>query len=121
MEKDKLLNELKKFAGTESYYKSTFNKMLLTEGIHFLRENAKCYWLIDIIESVQHIEKIKKNTDFIVWIIEKKGKGAMISAWNDTPYKSDLLYKQEIFYTDFPLEQLEFYQCGNILLLKSEY
>jgi hypothetical protein len=122
MEGEQLLNELQKFSGTEHYYTSTFRRLLVTDGIHFLRESANCYWLIDIVESVQHLSKIKDNSSFIVWKIEKKdADSAIVSAWNDTPYESELLYRQEIVYTDFPLKDFEFYQCDTVLLLKSEY
>jgi hypothetical protein len=123
MESSELINELQKFSGTEHYYTSTFKTLLLTDGIHYLREQANCYWLIDIVESVQHLNNIKHNASFIVWKIakHKDSDKATVTAWNDTPYDSDLLYKQEIGYTDFPLEDLEFYQCDNVLLLKSEY
>ncbi len=122
MESNQLLVELEKFTGTEHYYTSTFRKLLLTDGIHYLREQANCYWLIDIVESVQHLNNIKNNSSFIVWKIEKhESDKATVTAWNDTPYSSDLLYKQELAYTDFLLDDFEFYQCGNVLLLKSEY
>ncbi len=122
MNNENLLHELKHFRGTENYYTSTFRKLLLTDGVHFLREKANCYWLIDIVESVQHFEKIKDNASFIVWKIEKQDTDkATVTAWDDTPHKSKLLYKQELVYTDFPLKEFEFYQCGNVLLLKSEY
>ncbi len=122
MESKQLLNELQKFSGTEHYYTSTFKRLLLTDGIHYLREQANCYWLIDIVESVQHLNNIKHNDAFIVWKIEKhESDKATITAWADTPYRSDLLYKQELEYTDFLLEDFEFYQCSNVLLLKSEY
>ena len=122
MESNQLLSELQRFSGTENYYTSTFRRLLLTDGVHFLRESANCYWLIDIVESVQHLPKIKDNSSFIVWKIEKQDTNrATVTAWDDTPHKSRLLYKQELVYTDFPLKEFEFYQCGNVLLLKSEY
>lgn len=122
MEINQLLSELQKFSGTENYYTSTFQTLLLTDGVHFLRESANCYWLIDIVESVQHLEKIRNNSSFIVWRIEKQDTDkATVSAWSDIPHKSELLYSQELVYTDFPLKEFEFYQCGDVLLLKSEY
>jgi len=118
-----LLNELNNFSGTTCYYKSSFGKLKITEGMHYLRENANCYWLIDIVESVQALKKIKENNCFIVWRIEVNpdSKKWKVTAWSDTPYKSDLLYLQEGEYTDFPLTEYEFYQCGDVLLLKGEY
>lgn len=118
-----LLKELEEFSGTTSYYKSTFGKLKLTDGMHYLRENANCYWLVDIVESVQDLKKVKENNSFIVWKIEvnMENKHFKVTAWNDTPNESDLLYSQEGEYTDFPLGEYEFYQCGDVLLLKGEY
>lgn len=130
-----LLKELNEFSGTANYYKSTFGKLKLTDGMHYLREKADCYWLIDIVESVQHLKEIKDNNCFIVWRIEvnmaeglveaesivEKNKEWKVTGWNDTPYKSDMLYSQTGKYTDFPFKEYEFYQCGDVLLLKGEY
>ena len=116
-----LLDDLKRFSGTENYYKSSFGRLLLTDGIQFLRESANCFWLIDIVESVQHLEKIKQNNSFIVWKIEvNDDRRFKVSAWIDTPYKSEMLYEQKGDLTDFPLSDFEFYQQGNVLLLKNE-
>ncbi|MFH1023478.1 MAG: hypothetical protein V1809_08810 [Planctomycetota bacterium] len=116
-----LLDELKSFSGTEHYYRSSFGRLRLTDGMHFLRERASCYWLVDVVESVQHLAKIQEYAGFIVWQIRVSGNKAVVSAWNDTPGESEKLYVQEIEYTDFPLKEFEFYQVGDVLLLKGEY
>lgn len=124
-----ILKELAHFTGTEQYHSSTFGRLNLTDGIHYLRETLGCYWLIDIVESVQNEPKVKQNSSFIVWKIEvdigesefyqtKKWK---VTGWNDVPYKSEKVYEQTGEYTDFPLRDFEFYQEGNVLLLKSEH
>ena len=121
------LEELENFTGSENYYLSSFGKLNLTDGMNYLRNKANCYWLIDIVESVQYLDSIKANNGFIVWRLERvKERGNytdkwLVTAWNDTPNKSDLLYSQAILYSDFPLNELEFFQNGNVLLLKSEY
>jgi hypothetical protein len=90
--------------------------------MHYLREKANSYWLIDIVESVQHLKKIVDNRQFIVWKIEVfEDNKFKVSAWNDTPYDSENLYTQIGEYTDFPITDLEFYQCEDVLLLKGEY
>jgi hypothetical protein len=122
IDKQTLLGELAQFTGTEQYHSSTFGKLNLTDGVHHLRERANSYWLIDIVESVQDLPKIKQNSEFIVWKIEvDKDKKFKVTAWNDTPYKSKPLYEQKGDYTDFPLDDYEFYQEGDVLLLKSEH
>ena len=114
-----LTNELRGFTGTEQYHKSTFGKLNLTDGINYLRLKTNCFWLIDIIESVQHLKKIIDNKSFILWKIEVKDKSFVVTARADTD--TPILYKQEGFYTDFPLKELEFYQIEDVVLLKSEY
>ena len=123
MEKQEILKELGNFSGTENYYKSSFGSLSLTDGMQYLREALNCYWLIDIVESVQHLPKIKENSDFILWrIIVNKDKSFLVEAFRDMPYNADnLLYSQKAEYTDFKLEGYEFYQCKDVLLLKGEY
>ena len=58
---------------------------------------------------------------FFIFIIFKSYKDydeKLTESENDLKY---LLYEQQAKYTDFKLNDFEFYQCGNVLLLKSEY
>ena len=124
IETGQLLNELKQFTGTEQYYKfSMLFKEQLTDGMKYLCETVQCYWLMDIVGSVQNLEKIKDNNSFILWKIEvnKKDNTGVVKALSDTEGTGDLLYEQEIPYTDFPLESFEFFQCDNVIMLKGEY
>ena len=125
---EEILNELNNFSGTENYYKASFLYDLnLTDGIKFLCEKASCYWLIDIIGSVQHKPLIRKNSDFIIWEIKRDGKGFIVKAYSDYNKedeqfnKANTLYVQKGEYTDFPLNDFQFYQNGKVLLLKGEY
>jgi len=114
-----LIKELKQFHGTENYYKSTFGKLKLTDGINYLRNKVNCFWLIDIVESVQHLKQIKENSEFLLWKIEVKDDKFKVSVKTDT--NEPILYEQEGDYTDFPLEHFEFYQINDVILLKEEY
>ena len=126
-----ILNELNNFHGTEQYHKASYLYDLnLTDGIQFLREKLNCYWLIDIVGSIQHTAKIVDNQSFIIHKIKvNDDKSFIFKSYRD--YDSDkteeendkeyLLYEQAEPYTDFKLNDFEFYQCGNVLLLKSEY
>lgn len=121
-------NDLNQFTGTEQYHKaSILYDLNLTDGIKYLCDNASCYWLIDIIGSVQHKPLIKQNSSFIVWEIKRVGKGFIVKAYSDynskdEPYnKANTLYTQKGEYADFVLNELQFYQCGNVVMLKSEY
>ena len=120
MDKARIIEELRQFTGTMGYHKSTFGKLLLTDGIDFLRNACGCYWLIDIVESVQHLKGTKKNSEFLIWQIEvKTDKSFRVTAKTDT--NQPILYEQKGNYTDFPLSGFTFYQINNVLLLQSEY
>ena len=120
-------SELANFTGTEAYHKVTLGNIKATDGIAYLCQKAGCFWLMDIIASVQHLPKIQEHLSFIVWrIIKNEDNGAIVSAYwdceEDKSYSdTKLLYRQEIKYTDFPLKEFEFYQIEDVVLLKSEY
>ena len=61
---EKLEQELETFRGTLNKYKNTFG-LIYTEGIKYLADNAKCYWLIDLVDSYQsklkNIKFMNKN------------------------------------------------------------
>ncbi len=119
MKEKEILKELKNFTGTEYYHRSTFGKLKLTDGINWLRNEINCFWLIDIVESVQHLKKIKENQEFILWKIEINNKEFIVTARADT--NTPILYEQKGSYTDFPLKEFEFYQINEVVLLKGEY
>jgi len=117
--KEEIITELSQFTGTESYYKSTFGLLKLTEGMHWLREQLDCYWLIDIIESVQGLKQIKK-AGFQVWtLVINPDKSWVVTCKEDTD--RPVIYEQEGNWTDFKLDKIEFYCINKVVLLKSEY
>ena len=116
-EEEKILSEFEQFTGTTKYYRSTFGRLLLTEGIHYMRERLNCYWLIDIVESYQPQLKDKR---FQLWSIQvNKDKSALVEMREDSGLEP--LVKQALQYTDFKLKQYEFFCIDRVVLLKSEY
>lgn len=117
---DELESGLGQFIGTLQYHASSFGTLNLTDGVHFLREQAECYWLIDIIESYNMTDKKVKATEFQVWAIKvnKEDNTAVVTCKDDDGKK---LVSQKIEYTDFPLSEFELWCIGGVLLLKSEY
>ena len=116
-EQKTILEELAQFTGSTQYYRSSFGKLLLTDGAQFLRERLQAYWLIDIVESNQ---KYLKDVPFQLWSIDRKeNMSATVQVREDTGL--DALVSQKIPYTDFKLSRYEFYCIDNVVLLKSEY
>jgi len=121
--KNKQLPDLSGFSGTERYHYLNFLRNLkFTDGWAYLAKETDCFWLSDIVASVQHLEKIK-NSDFILWIIDVKDGKAVVKALTDTDGDMlyDMLYEQKIDYTDFPEGNFEWYQCNDVVMLKGEY
>jgi len=122
--KMKTIPDLSGFTGTLQYHRLSGN-LKYTDGFIYLAQKVGCYWLSDIISSVQELDSIKTN-EFIIWRIIVQGNTAIVTAYSDCEedgtYTNDkLLYKQKILYTDFPRGIFEFYQINDVVLLKSEY
>lgn len=124
-----LERELECFTGTECYHKYPIGPLLLTDGVAHLAEAGKCYWLIDAVGSYQgevfegKLEPGRRRLrEFGIqfWTLEVKGdKSAVLSCVEDSGIEP--LVVQKIHYTDFPLEKIELYLQGGVLMLPSEY
>lgn len=112
--------QLANFTGTQNYYEHRTigtDKILLTDGCHFLREHARCYWLFDLICSYQY--KIS-NERFQTWKLKKTGSIGWIVSANDGNYNR--LVKQNIVYSDFPMEEgIILYLVDGVAMLPWEY
>lgn len=118
-----LQSDLKRFTGTQCYWRVHPNVML-TDGAKYLADKAGAFWLMDIIWSIT--PKLAANEDeFFVLALERgedntaevvvdRGRG------NEKP-----LYSQHIPFTDFPLESQTLYiqksEHNFVAMLPSEY
>jgi hypothetical protein len=50
---ERVTADLAQFTGTEQYHRFWLGINLLTDGVHYLAEEARCYWLLDAIGSYQ--------------------------------------------------------------------
>lgn len=114
-----LQNELDQFCGTLTYHRYS-RKLVLTDGAKYLAENAGCFWFVDIIQSV--LPAIHA-TDFLSVKLEKLPNDSAIVTITDG--NEDVLYKQDIEYTDFPLDSAQVFvqNTGDfwVMMLTSEY
>ncbi len=120
-------NNMAQSIGTTRYIKHSLNRNLVfTDGVNQLRQDADAFWLIDAIASYERKEV------FQVWeLIVNADKSAVLTMKEDS--NTPVLVKQEIPYTDFPLEKIRlFVQDGgygtaenwvscSVLMLTSEY
>jgi hypothetical protein len=87
-----------------------------------MAEICEAYWLITAIFSWQIQEKVKKEV-FQLWRLEyidkEKGDEAVLICEDGN---KNVITRQEISYTDFPLsEGIELFLDNGVLMLPSEY
>ena len=118
MEEEKLTKEeLSNFTGTEQYHRLTILPLNCTDGIAYVAEKGKAFWLIDAIASYQ-TKEFQNKYPFQVWTLKVKDNKGMLHASDGN---DNLIQTQSIPYTDFPLKEITLYLTDNVLLLPSEY
>ncbi len=120
METTDLKCALAQFTGTEKYHR-IYPQVVLTDGTKYLADVAGCYWLMDLYAS--HLASMDPNIEsFTCLKLNKRGVGAEIVVEDGNTLA---LAKQQIEYTDFPLENFIFYAVWSsefwVLMLPSEY
>jgi len=109
----KALADLNHFTGTENYFRHPFSKVVYTDGVKYVADNAGAYWLIDAILSYRRTEP------FQVWELKLiQAGGAVLTMKEDSG--QPILVTQEIPVTDFPMP-ISMWITGGVLMLPSEY
>jgi len=114
--------DLHQFFGTAHWYSvSIFSNSIMTDGCKYVAEEADAYWLMDMIDS--HLSHC--NYDNIVTckltVDQKTGEAKLVMCDGN----AKLIAKQNIRYTDFPLDEIKIWAIHNgtryTLMLPSEY
>jgi hypothetical protein len=112
-------SQLGQFTGTSRYYRIS-RRHLLTDGTRYLAEQAACFWLMDAIAS--HLCEIGTE-DWFVLVRVRVTEGRAVMIYEDGNDKEHA--RQEIPYTDFPLDSITLYACWDqddwVIMLPSEY
>ena len=105
---NEIISNLAKFTGTEQYYRYSplFPFMLLTDGTKYLADSCQCYWLFDLIASMQLEQLIRDHKQLQLlqfWRLNVKAdrSASVICEWDS----EQTVYTQNIEYTDFPLTE----------------
>lgn len=117
---EQLATDLASFTGTAEYYRIN-QRLVITEGVKYLAEHARCYWLLILYAS--HLASVNGDTDgFTVLKLTKQGSAADIAIEDGN---DQVLAVQHVDYTDFPLDSFSLYACWNgqcwVAMLMSEY
>lgn len=111
--------DLAVFTGTEHWYKHWLGRVVYTDGVKYVSENAGAYWLIDEIAINQSRPKITAE-GFQVWKLEvdlEKRRGVLTCDDGD----GRIVFTKQIEFTDFPLSEIKLYCTDGVILLPSEY
>ena len=123
------LNNLEQFYGTENYWKNPFHPFKYTDGVKYVADEGRAYWLLDAIGSWQIHPDIKNDhalQEYQFWTLTvNTERSALLTCERD---KGDVKIEQKIPCTDFPLEKIclyligmRWYRDGGVLMLPSEY
>jgi len=124
---EELLSALDGFTGTEHYYRYWYGISHLTDGVKYLADAARCYWLLDAIGSYQ--PELAKHADdrlrcMQFWkLAVNADKTAVLTCVADSGEPP--VVSQQIDMTDFPLREIQIWvgceENRRIALLPSEY
>lgn len=105
--------ELWQFSGTTQYWReSPLHPFLCTDGVHFLAERGGAFWLLDAIASWQPNKQVRDDgalQAFQVWTLKvSRDSSAELLCERDW---GDVVIRQKIEFTDFPLSEIKLYLC----------
>jgi hypothetical protein len=111
---------LRQFTGSETWYRHALvPNVVYTDGAKYVAEEGGGYWLLDTIAFSQRYEKAVAAEAFQVWTLkvrEDRTASLVCSDGND-----NVVYKQDIPFTDFPLDEITLWFADNTIFLPSEY
>lgn len=105
--KDEVESGLAGFTGTEAYHEiNGFPNFMLTDGTAYLRDNADCRWLFEIMAGRQRElvkDRMFRESQFWTLTVEK-GVGTL-KCERDTDDPKPVI--ENVGLTDFPLDKVE--------------
>jgi len=110
--------DLRHFTGSECFYRHPLTGFVYTEGVQYVANKGGAYWLLDKILTCQILPSLK-GEGFQSWTLRVADDHTATLTCTDGNYRK--LHREEIVYTDFPLEEIQFYFINRTLLLSSEY
>ena len=113
---------LDEFIGSTDFYVHPVFGYRYTEGAAYLAKNAGAFWLLDAIHSWQCEKKVRDDLslqEIQFWkLAVRSDETATLTCSRDG---NDVVVKQAIDYTDFPLESVVLYYIDGLILLPTEY
>jgi hypothetical protein len=111
--------QLNQFPGSTEFYSHWLPGFRYTEGVRFLAERTRCYWLIDLIAILQ-VRALKDAwlREFQLWELFVSDGSAILACSRDS---DDVAFREVIETTNFPIAYVHLYVEGGVLMLPSEH
>lgn len=111
-------NDLSQFTGTDHYYRHGLcRNITYTDGVKYVAETAGAYWLIDKIATNQLEPKIRRE-EFQAWKLRVNDSAGVLTCDDGN---GNIVHSEEITFTDFPLDEIDLWVEGTVILLPSEH
>jgi hypothetical protein len=112
-------DELSQFTGSENWYRHGINrKVSFTDGAKYLADRAGAYWLLDEIAIIQPYDRSVAAEEFQAWkLVVRPDRTAALTCDDGN---GRIVFRKEIEYTDFPLDEITLWFENNVIYLPSE-
>jgi hypothetical protein len=111
---------LRQFTGSEHWYRhGLVRTVVFTDGAKFVADEGGAYWLLDIIAIAQRHDQRVAAEPFQAWKLTVRENHTGTVTCDDG--NRNIVYRQELEFTDFPLPEITLYFTDNVILLPSEY
>ena len=119
-----LIETLNGFCGSETAYTIPMFNIQYTEGVKYLADTAKCYWLLT--DAAVITKRIKPKSSFLVVYFKRFSKELQERLHKEAQItyadgNGTILLQQDYEYTDFPLDELRLFCVEDMLMLPNEY
>jgi hypothetical protein len=114
------VDELSQFTGSENWYRHGINRMVsFTDGAKYLADRAGAYWLLDEIAMIQPYDRSVAAEEFQAWkLVVRPDRTAALTCDDGN---GRIVFRKEIEYTDFPLDEISLWFENNVIYLPSEH
>ena len=113
-------HDLAQFTGSDNWYRHGINRsVLFTDGAKHVADEGGAYWLLDAIAICQRHDARVGAEPFQVWkLIVRSDRTATLACGDGN---DNVVYTQEIPFTDFPLDEVTLWFANNVIYLPSEH
>jgi hypothetical protein len=112
-------DDLRQFTGTCHWYRhGLMRNITFTDGVMYVAETAGAHWLIDKVATNQLEPRIRAE-DWQSWKLKVNEDQTATLTCDDG--NGNVLHSERLDWTDFPLDQIELWVEGNVILLPSEH